>query len=942
MNKKDLSERDICTKYISPGLTNLLSAVEVLVVNAWLIFYVAVGALGLAMMSAMPATAATPPSVSALPTVLVSEPTGEAIQGAIDGLSSGGTVYLTADEPYILVHPIVIRSNNISLVGRGPRLTRLFAGSGAALLVPNFGEYMVLVEGATNVSIQDLTVDGANEANIAGQQRNQIGAWNSNLVLVRRVACVNNLGPHAYNRAISISRCTSITIENCEVSRSRDGVFIWQSSDFRINRCRMQDLHVLLPFTGVVGAIDLIESTTGTVSYCTWNRNTTPAGGFLNNCTGVVIEHCVFRRTLPFNEGNDGIWIGPNPGGGVTVQNCYSISNSGCAAGVVHASNVTIQDCVMFNCWGLGLAGDTQCVRILGNWIADNRHPWYSGICVGPWPELDSDGEISRNIVHGYAYGITLAEQSRNFRVFGNELSRNEVALNDKGVDNLLSNNTFSTWDPSAPGMDELLHSVAFSDSLHGWAVGEGGTILHTSNRGISWNRQSSDTTASLYAIVFSNSSQGWAVGEDGTILHTIDGGDNWTAQDSGTNCDLCSVDFADESSGWAVGADGTILHTIDAGATWSPQSSGTTFTLSSVAFSDASNGWVASSFGDLLQTSDGGVTWAAQSVDSEHNLYSIAFADSLHGWVVGDSGTILHTSDGGATWGPQTSDTMQDLYSVVCTDSMNCWAVGEKGMILHTSDGGVTWSPQLSPATDDLDAYALTNNWCGWPTAYNGRELGYHGFPTPRIDDAADLSALSIKTGADGTGTELINNFIGGNWNYTVQVAQEVDTVMITVTPVSGTDVKVYLDNVEKTDGIITLEEGNNQVKVIVREPNKVDKTYNITITRGALDKCFIATAAFGSKFDWPVALLREFRDKYLLTNSLGTAFVKFYYQNSPPIAAVIAASQPLKLLVRVLLAPVIAGVYIIYHPVIMAVGLLMLIASFAVRLSRLRRRYT
>jgi hypothetical protein len=44
-----------------------------------------------------------------------------------------------------------------------------------------------------------------------------------------------------------------------------------------------------------------------------------------------------------------------------------------------------------------------------------------------------------------------------------------------------------------------------------------------------------------------------------------------------------------------------------------------------------------------------------------------------------------------------------------------------------------------------------------------------------------------------------------------------------------------------------------------------------------GPTDECFIATAAFGSKFTWPVKLLRHFRDQYLLTNSLGTAFVEF-----------------------------------------------------------------
>jgi hypothetical protein len=31
---------------------------------------------------------------------------------------------------------------------------------------------------------------------------------------------------------------------------------------------------------------------------------------------------------------------------------------------------------------------------------------------------------------------------------------------------------------------------------------------------------------------------------------------------------------------------------------------------------------------------------------------------------------------------------------------------------------------------------------------------------------------------------------------------------------------------------------------------------------------------------------VLRKFRDRYLLTNAPGKAFVRFYYKHSPPIA--------------------------------------------------------
>lgn len=80
-------------------------------------------------------------------------------------------------------------------------------------------------------------------------------------------------------------------------------------------------------------------------------------------------------------------------------------------------------------------------------------------------------------------------------------------------------------------------------------------------------------------------------------------------------------------------------------------------------------------------------------------------------------------------------------------------------------------------------------------------------------------------------------------------------------------------------------------------------------------VDECFIATAAFGSKFDWPVALLRQFRDQCLLSNQLGSILVNYYYQKSPAIAAIIADHSLLKLAVRIMLIPFIGAAYLALH---------------------------
>ena len=69
----------------------------------------------------------------------------------------------------------------------------------------------------------------------------------------------------------------------------------------------------------------------------------------------------------------------------------------------------------------------------------------------------------------------------------------------------------------------------------------------------------------------------------------------------------------------------------------------------------------------------------------------------------------------------------------------------------------------------------------------------------------------------------------------------------------------------------------------------------------------CFIATAAYGSYAAPYVLILREMRDRFLLTNSLGKSVVNLYYKYSPPLAGFIANHDNVKTLVRLSLLPLV-----------------------------------
>ena len=297
-------------------------------------------------------------------------------------------------------------------------------------------------------------------------------------------------------------------------------------------------------------------------------------------------------------------------------------------------------------------------------------------------------------------------------------------------------------WFRQNPGRAASLFGVSFPNATHGWAVGGMGTILATTNGGVTWKRQVSgfEGGESLEAVTFVDARHGWAVGGDGfawgersIILATSNGGATWKKQRSvRSNQTLTAIAFSDLRHGWAVGigrssslwGSGVILATKDGGATWKAQNAGAAVgdgQLNSVAFADSIHGWAAgfnfsgnTPLSVILATSNGGATWKAQDVSGAGSGVlpeSVAFVDAMHGWAVGSG--ILATNDGGATWKVQDYPSSADgsalnLNSVTFVDATHGWAVGARGTILATSDGGASWHAQSSGSDDEFRGVAF------------------------------------------------------------------------------------------------------------------------------------------------------------------------------------------------------------------------------------------
>ena len=406
-------------------------------------------------------------------TIVVSEPTGAAIQAAIDELASrgGGSVELSATAPYIIKKTIFIGNpsgspavSNITLTGRGPDATSLVAADGARFYSSDYGEYLLLVDYASNVSIQGIGIDTINRG-VRKLPRIALCVFNSNHVFVGNASFINNQGPNGYNQGLGFVDSTNITAQHCAVDRGRIGISLIRCSQFTLHRCTITNggfvkgTPITGPyFPGSMVALDTQFSSSGQITYCELDNNLAYGGIEVQNAQDVRIAFCKVRRTLPLPfTGNDGISVNFCPNNAnVTVENCEALGNSGSGISTYDSTNVTIKDCkVVDGIWppqvsgaGIGLNGATKNVRVIGNRIFGAQRPSFgSGIQAGTAVSgiPDTDGAMLNNYIENWDNGIFLGSFGSGFVVEYNVLSSNTTCINQQpGGANKVAHNTCS------------------------------------------------------------------------------------------------------------------------------------------------------------------------------------------------------------------------------------------------------------------------------------------------------------------------------------------------------------------------------------------------------------------------------------------------------------------------------------------------------------------
>lgn len=97
--------------------------------------------------------------------------------------------------------------------------------------------------------------------------------------------------------------------------------------------------------------------------------------------------------------------------------------------------------------------------------------------------------------------------------------------------------------------------------------------------------------------------------------------------------------------------------------------------------------------------------------------------------------------------------------------------------------------------------------------------------------------------------------------------------------------------------------------ITVVDRSTHESAKSQEVSVVpdKDKSDKCFVATAAWGTPMSGEVVALRHFRDRFLLTNSAGRFVVAVYEKLSPPLAEKIRRHPGAGRMVRMGLRPLV-----------------------------------
>ncbi len=299
----------------------------------------------------------------------------------------------------------------------------------------------------------------------------------------------------------------------------------------------------------------------------------------------------------------------------------------------------------------------------------------------------------------------------------------------------LFQNYAYSQWVQQVSGVTTSLLDIDFINENTGWACGDDGKIVKTTNGGVNWVQQNTGLFKRLEGIDAVDVNTIYSVGWFQTIIKTTNGGSNWMIirdGPTGVGSTFFKCFFINVNTGWLLRSSGYILRTLDGGNSFDSVFVNNGF-LRDVFFKDANTGVICGDASFIVRSTDGGVSWIQiplPLLSGAPNLYRMSFVGNT-GWTIGEGSEsglgklVFRTTDFGIKWDSIARvpyPPLQLNYSVCFTNIFTGFAGGTTGIIFKSTNGGLNWLQQNSPNIGFRNDFWFSNDSTGWCTGGGGQ----------------------------------------------------------------------------------------------------------------------------------------------------------------------------------------------------------------------------
>ena len=326
------------------------------------------------------------------------------------------------------------------------------------------------------------------------------------------------------------------------------------------------------------------------------------------------------------------------------------------------------------------------------------------------------------------------------------------------------------SWESVESPTNQFLTSVYFVDSLYGWAVGDSGTIIHTTNGGSDWSFQNSKTENKIVDVFFLNRELGWASSWKtssipfGTILlKTTDGGQSWISelyQDE--NLFITTILFLDSLNGWMGGRPHALVKTTNGGLSWVQADIDTSifafFPISSINFYNSQYGYACGgsfeNVGLIWRTTNGGNKWFViePGFAASEPILELHIFDTLNVIGIGGDFEILgvgtiRTTDGGLSWEYEYIGIPGSGVTIDFRNDNEAWAsLGGQQKFIYSLDSGASWIQIPTPDSAAIFDVVFPDSLHGFAVGKQGAILKYKQPIVDAISDYNDAIPNSFK----------------------------------------------------------------------------------------------------------------------------------------------------------------------------------------------------